>query len=47
MADLLLPGITAVRVPTARATQQVLHPDGVDRGPDSPAARWCCSCTAT
>jgi pimeloyl-ACP methyl ester carboxylesterase len=29
-ADLLLPGITATRVPTARLTQQVLHPDGVD-----------------
>jgi pimeloyl-ACP methyl ester carboxylesterase len=29
MADPLLPGITAVRVPTSRATQQVLHPDGV------------------
>jgi pimeloyl-ACP methyl ester carboxylesterase len=30
MADPLLPGITAVRVPTARATQQVLHPEGSD-----------------
>jgi pimeloyl-ACP methyl ester carboxylesterase len=26
----LLPGITATRVETARATQQVLHPDGLD-----------------
>jgi pimeloyl-ACP methyl ester carboxylesterase len=30
MPDLLLPGITATRVPTARATQQVLHPEGAD-----------------
>ena len=30
MADPLLPGITAVRVPTSRATQQVLHPEGID-----------------
>jgi pimeloyl-ACP methyl ester carboxylesterase len=29
-ADLLLPGVTATSVPTARLTQQVLHPDGVD-----------------
>jgi len=28
--DGLLPGITAEAVPTARLTQQVLHPDGVD-----------------
>ncbi|SFF37038.1 alpha/beta fold hydrolase [Blastococcus tunisiensis] len=30
MADVLLPGITATRVPTARLTQSLLHPDGVD-----------------
>ncbi|MPQ98538.1 alpha/beta fold hydrolase [Modestobacter sp. I12A-02628] len=28
--DALLPGVTAERVTTARLTQQVLHPDGVD-----------------
>jgi pimeloyl-ACP methyl ester carboxylesterase len=30
MSDVLLPGITATRVPTGRLTQNVLHPDGVD-----------------
>jgi pimeloyl-ACP methyl ester carboxylesterase len=30
MADVLLPGISARRVPTPRATQQVLHPTGVE-----------------
>lgn len=30
MADVLLPGIAATRVPTPRLTQSVLHPDGVD-----------------
>src|SRR4051794_1107102 len=30
MDDVLLPGITATAVPTARLTQSVLHPDGVD-----------------
>jgi pimeloyl-ACP methyl ester carboxylesterase len=30
MADVLLPGITATRVPTPRLTQNVLHPAGVD-----------------
>jgi pimeloyl-ACP methyl ester carboxylesterase len=30
MSDALLPGITATRVETARLTQNVLHPDGVD-----------------
>jgi pimeloyl-ACP methyl ester carboxylesterase len=30
MVDVLLPGITATRVPTTRLTQSVLHPDGVD-----------------
>ena len=29
-SDLLLPGIAATQVPTARLTQQVLHPTGVD-----------------
>jgi pimeloyl-ACP methyl ester carboxylesterase len=29
MADLLLPGIAATRVPTGRLTQSVLHPEGV------------------
>src|SRR3712207_8718364 len=30
MSDTLLPGTTATRVPTARLTQNVLHPQGVD-----------------
>jgi pimeloyl-ACP methyl ester carboxylesterase len=30
MTDVLLPGITATRVPTHRLTQSVLHPEGVD-----------------
>src|SRR5947209_8843201 len=30
MVDVLLPGISARRVPTPRLTQQVLHPDGID-----------------
>jgi pimeloyl-ACP methyl ester carboxylesterase len=30
MSDVLLPGITATRVPTGRLTQNVLHPEGVD-----------------
>ncbi|MGY1713458.1 alpha/beta fold hydrolase [Geodermatophilus sp. SYSU D01106] len=30
MADVLLPGVTATRVPTARLTQNVLHPEGTD-----------------
>jgi pimeloyl-ACP methyl ester carboxylesterase len=30
MADVLLPGIAATRVPTARLTQNVLHPAGVE-----------------
>ncbi|MGY1686942.1 alpha/beta fold hydrolase [Geodermatophilus sp. SYSU D00867] len=30
MPDVLLPGITATRVPTARLTQNVLHPEGTD-----------------
>ena len=30
MSDALLPGTTATRVPTARLTQNVLHPEGVD-----------------
>jgi pimeloyl-ACP methyl ester carboxylesterase len=30
MSDTLLPGTTATRVPTARLTQNVLHPEGVD-----------------
>jgi len=29
-SDLLIPGIAATAVPTARLTQQVLHPEGVD-----------------
>jgi hypothetical protein len=29
-SDLLLPGIAATAVPTARLTQQVLHAEGVD-----------------
>jgi pimeloyl-ACP methyl ester carboxylesterase len=29
-SDLLLPGVVATPVPTARLTQQVLHPEGVD-----------------
>jgi pimeloyl-ACP methyl ester carboxylesterase len=32
MADVLLPGITAARVPTARAVQSVLHPAGMAPG---------------
>jgi hypothetical protein len=28
--DLLLPGVAATAVPTARPTQQVLHAEGVD-----------------
>jgi pimeloyl-ACP methyl ester carboxylesterase len=28
--DVLLPGVTATRVPTARLTQNVLHPEGTD-----------------
>ncbi|MGY1695116.1 alpha/beta fold hydrolase [Geodermatophilus sp. SYSU D00814] len=30
MADVLLPGVTATRVPTARLVQNVLHPEGTD-----------------
>ncbi|MGY1699236.1 alpha/beta fold hydrolase [Geodermatophilus sp. SYSU D00766] len=30
MADVLLPGVTASRVPTARLVQNVLHPEGTD-----------------
>jgi pimeloyl-ACP methyl ester carboxylesterase len=30
MPDVLLPGISATRVPTARLAQNVLHPDGTD-----------------
>ncbi len=30
MPDVLLPGVTATRVPTARLTQNVLHPEGTD-----------------
>ncbi len=30
MADVLLPGVTATRVPTARLVQNVLHPEGSD-----------------
>ncbi|PRY51029.1 pimeloyl-ACP methyl ester carboxylesterase [Geodermatophilus tzadiensis] len=30
MPDVLLPGITATRVPTARLVQNVLHPEGTD-----------------
>ncbi|RBY79523.1 alpha/beta hydrolase [Geodermatophilus sp. TF02-6] len=30
MSDVLLPGVTATRVPTPRLTQSVLHPDGVE-----------------
>ncbi len=36
MPDVLLPGITATRVPTARLTQNVLHPEGAD--PSGPGA---------
>jgi pimeloyl-ACP methyl ester carboxylesterase len=36
-ADLLLPGITATAVPTARLTQQVLHAEGVEPAGDGDA----------